>query len=189
MSGASVFGRKFSRARAFGRVRSSSPHGNVFRFEDELEMGNASHTKIVPFRQRCLALLASSIVANHKPKVHDAVDDSDKDSMKTARFEEKPRADVQKKRKVEDEVFPVAPTRKELPAPAKPPPPSAMSPLMQSFRKKLDGARFRWINEQLYTQTGAASLEDIRKDPTIFDAVPCIVVMHFCSFVFTFVLR
>jgi ribosomal RNA-processing protein 8 len=30
----------------------------------------------------------------------------------------------------------------------------AMSTLQEQMRQKLDGAQFRWINEQLYTSTG-----------------------------------
>lgn len=31
----------------------------------------------------------------------------------------------------------------------------ALSPLQEQMRQKLDGAQFRWINEQLYTTTGS----------------------------------
>ena len=43
------------------------------------------------------------------------------------------------------------------------------SKLMDKFSKKMKGARFRWLNEQLYTTESAASLELFTKEPTLFD--------------------
>jgi hypothetical protein len=36
---------------------------------------------------------------------------------------------------------------------------------------KLQGARFRFINEQLYTTTGDAALELFQQQPNLFDEV------------------
>ncbi|GAA94267.1 uncharacterized protein L969DRAFT_55197 [Mixia osmundae IAM 14324] len=44
--------------------------------------------------------------------------------------------------------------------------PSALS---ESLQSKLGGARFRWINEQLYTTTGDAALSLVQDDPSLFD--------------------
>ena len=42
---------------------------------------------------------------------------------------------------------------------------------LQQYKHKLDGARFRWLNEQLYTRTGHESLEDFRSNPELFQLV------------------
>jgi len=70
---------------------------------------------------------------------------------------------------------PTGPSRP--PAPAKPPvaaPPAAAAPsklsaLQLQFAKKLEGSRFRVINEQLYTSTGTESFTTFQANPTLFD--------------------
>jgi len=47
---------------------------------------------------------------------------------------------------------------------------SKLSKLQAQLKAKLDGARFRWINEELYTRTGAESLAAMTADPTAFRA-------------------
>jgi hypothetical protein len=46
------------------------------------------------------------------------------------------------------------------------------------MRKKLDGARFRWINEQLYTTDSREAVRLVSEDPALFDVVcaapPCL---------------
>jgi ribosomal RNA-processing protein 8 len=39
------------------------------------------------------------------------------------------------------------------------------------MRKKLDGARFRWINEQLYTTDSREAVRLVSEDPALFDVV------------------
>ena len=41
--------------------------------------------------------------------------------------------------------------------------------LLESMREKLQGARFRWINEKLYKETGAEALEQFQQDTSLFD--------------------
>ena len=43
------------------------------------------------------------------------------------------------------------------------------SQMIDKLESKLKGSKFRWINEQLYTQSGNASLEMIQKDSSLFD--------------------
>lgn len=43
-----------------------------------------------------------------------------------------------------------------------------LSALQQKFQKKLEGARFRVINEKLYTTTGANAFEEFQRDPSLF---------------------
>ena len=43
------------------------------------------------------------------------------------------------------------------------------SRMIDKLQSKLKGSKFRWINEQLYTQSGNASLEMIQKDSSLFD--------------------
>ena len=46
---------------------------------------------------------------------------------------------------------------------------SKLSDLQLKFSKKLDGARFRMINETLYTTTGSKAFNDFQQDPSLFD--------------------
>ncbi|ORX91756.1 hypothetical protein K493DRAFT_317051 [Basidiobolus meristosporus CBS 931.73] len=46
---------------------------------------------------------------------------------------------------------------------------AALTPLQQKMQKKLQGARFRWINEQLYTTSGSKAFELLQNDPAIFE--------------------
>jgi ribosomal RNA-processing protein 8 len=43
-----------------------------------------------------------------------------------------------------------------------------LSTLQEQFMKKLEGARFRTINEELYTSTGRESFSEFQKDPSKF---------------------
>lgn len=45
---------------------------------------------------------------------------------------------------------------------------SNLSALQTKFAKKLEGARFRQINEQLYTTTGETSFRTFQEDPNLF---------------------
>lgn len=44
-----------------------------------------------------------------------------------------------------------------------------LSALQQKFERKLDGARFRSINEKLYTVPSSQSLGEFQQDPSLFD--------------------
>ncbi|KAK9701004.1 25S rRNA (adenine645-N1)-methyltransferase [Basidiobolus ranarum] len=46
---------------------------------------------------------------------------------------------------------------------------SSLTPLQQQMQKKLQGARFRWINEQLYTTSGSKAFELLQNEPGIFE--------------------
>ena len=41
---------------------------------------------------------------------------------------------------------------------------------LAAMRERLQGGRFRWINEMLYTETGAQALEQFAADRSLFDA-------------------
>lgn len=43
-----------------------------------------------------------------------------------------------------------------------------LSSLQEQFQKKLEGARFRTINESLYTTNGHESFVEFQKNPTMF---------------------
>ena len=43
-----------------------------------------------------------------------------------------------------------------------------LTDLQKSMRAKLDGARFRWINEQLYSTPSTEAVEMMKADPKIF---------------------
>ena len=47
---------------------------------------------------------------------------------------------------------------------------SKLSALQQQFAKKLEGSRFRVINERLYTTSGATAFEEFQTQPTLFNA-------------------
>ncbi|KAJ2781886.1 hypothetical protein H4R18_002592 [Coemansia javaensis] len=62
-----------------------------------------------------------------------------------------------------------APKRRDPPqgaATAKPPP--GLSALQGRMQQKLKGARFRWINESMYTATGDETFRMVQADPSIF---------------------
>ena len=42
---------------------------------------------------------------------------------------------------------------------------------ISDMRKRLEGSKFRMINEQLYTSKGKDSFQDFQKEPTLFDVV------------------
>ena len=46
-----------------------------------------------------------------------------------------------------------------------------LSSLQQSFQKKLEGARFRVINERLYTCPGSEAFEEFQKNKSLFKVV------------------
>ena len=43
-----------------------------------------------------------------------------------------------------------------------------LSALQQKFQRKLEGARFRSINEKLYCRKGEDSFQDFQEDPSLF---------------------
>lgn len=45
----------------------------------------------------------------------------------------------------------------------------SLTPLQQKMAQKLSGARFRWINEKLYTSTGSDALNLIKEQPRMFE--------------------
>ncbi|KAI9316117.1 methyltransferase-domain-containing protein [Dichotomocladium elegans] len=47
--------------------------------------------------------------------------------------------------------------------------PTKLTPLQQKMREKLTGARFRWLNEQLYTAPGDVSFKLFQEKPELFD--------------------
>lgn len=48
--------------------------------------------------------------------------------------------------------------------------PTAQSKSNSSTLKSLDGSRFRWLNESLYTESSSNSFEMFQRDPKLFDA-------------------
>ncbi|PVV02519.1 hypothetical protein BB560_003026 [Smittium megazygosporum] len=46
---------------------------------------------------------------------------------------------------------------------------SNSSAMQQKMSAKLDGAKFRWINEKLYTSKGSVSFDLVKSNPLIFD--------------------
>lgn len=48
--------------------------------------------------------------------------------------------------------------------------PESLSSFGAKLRENLKGSRFRFINEQMYTQTGKESFEIFKEDPTAFEA-------------------
>ena len=52
-----------------------------------------------------------------------------------------------------------------------------LSNLQQSFQKKLEGARFRVINERLYTSRGHEAFEEFQRNKTLFDIVSILFLL------------
>jgi hypothetical protein len=56
-----------------------------------------------------------------------------------------------------------------------------LSNLQQSFQKKLEGARFRVINERLYTCPGSEAFEEFQKNKSLFNTVSESNLLFFLS--------
>lgn len=48
---------------------------------------------------------------------------------------------------------------------------AGLTPLQRKMKEKLSGARFRWLNEQLYTTPGDKSFKLFQEKPELFDEV------------------
>lgn len=66
---------------------------------------------------------------------------------------------------------PARTSRKKEPQDAQQAPPGSLRERAESMRQKLDGARFRWINEQLYTTDSREAVRLVSEDPALFDVV------------------
>lgn len=51
-----------------------------------------------------------------------------------------------------------------------------LSNLQEEMRKRLDGGKFRMLNEQLYTTTGAKAFSTFQSEPELFDVVRCVTL-------------
>jgi ribosomal RNA-processing protein 8 len=61
-----------------------------------------------------------------------------------------------------------------------------LSVLQQKMQKKLSGAQFRWINEQLYTMESSLALDLMKEKPELFT----VVLTHlFCQFSFRSIIK
>lgn len=49
-----------------------------------------------------------------------------------------------------------------------------LSNLQEEMRKRLDGGKFRMLNEQLYTTTGGKAFSTFQSEPELFDVVRCV---------------
>jgi hypothetical protein len=56
-----------------------------------------------------------------------------------------------------------------------------LSALQQKFKAKLEGARFRTINEKLYTQRGEDAYTDFQTEPDLFDVVSILYLIFSMS--------
>jgi len=52
-----------------------------------------------------------------------------------------------------------------------PPKTKGLSALQEKFRRKLEGGKFRMLNEVLYTSTGDTAFQTFREDPQLFNVV------------------
>ena len=82
-------------------------------------------------------------------------------------------------------------TRSSIPRPAPPvsntsKASSGLSELQLKFKKKLEGARFRTINESLYTCRGDEAFAEFQTDPSLFDVVILLYIARACLFLFYF---
>ncbi|KAH6611882.1 methyltransferase-domain-containing protein [Boeremia exigua] len=129
------------------------------------------------------AAAAKAAEAGDAPAGPKTADPESKRSKKKQKKEQKAQKNEQKTMKSEqaedaaaDETAPAAPTpatsvaTPTLTAPvALIPEPAGLTPLQRSMRSKLASARFRHLNESLYTKPSADSLELFRDDPSMFE--------------------
>jgi ribosomal RNA-processing protein 8 len=57
--------------------------------------------------------------------------------------------------------------------------------IIQEMEAKLAGAKFRLVNENLYTIPGSAAQKLFKEEPSLFDDVCLVVLLHRCSIAFT----
>jgi ribosomal RNA-processing protein 8 len=82
---------------------------------------------------------------------------------------------ARKRKRQRDESAAEAPPQPGTESKAKQPatdtkkPKAKLSKLQESMKRKLEGARFRMINEDLYTKDSHLSFNQFTKDPTLFD--------------------
>jgi hypothetical protein len=55
-----------------------------------------------------------------------------------------------------------------------------LTPLQRKMKEKLSGARFRWLNEQLYTTPGNKSFKLFQEKPELFDEVSNALALIYC---------
>ena len=94
--------------------------------------------------------------ADSKEKSHDGEPKRDKKKQKKEQKKDAPSADAN--------APPAAILESLLP-----PEPKGLTPLQKSMRQKLAGARFRHLNETLYTKPSADSLALFKEDPSMFE--------------------
>lgn len=121
---------------------------------------------------------ANSIKEDPNVKKDDAQSGPDADADATAQPEaqpsEKASSKRDKKKQKKDSSSKPTPTPAEAPPAAVlesllPPEPKGLTPLQKSMRQKLAGARFRHLNETLYTKPSADSLALFKEDPSMFE--------------------
>jgi ribosomal RNA-processing protein 8 len=82
---------------------------------------------------------------------------------------------ARKRKRQRDESAAEAHPQSEIEAKAEQPaadaktPKAKLSKLQESMKRKLEGARFRMINEDLYTKDSQLSFNQFTKDPTLFN--------------------
>lgn len=78
---------------------------------------------------------------------------------------EAPKGKKNKKNKQKEEHKPVQKVQPKAKAT------EGLTKMQQQMANKLEGARFRWINEQLYTTPSTQAVEMMKKEPKIFEDV------------------
>ncbi|KAF2791066.1 hypothetical protein K505DRAFT_327139 [Melanomma pulvis-pyrius CBS 109.77] len=93
----------------------------------------------------------------------------DADAIAQARRDKKKRKEENRAAKqVQAQAQPPAPT-KPVPAVSLIPEPPGLTPMQRSMRTKLASARFRHLNESLYTKPSKESLEIFKETPSMFE--------------------
>ncbi|CCI42633.1 unnamed protein product [Albugo candida] len=87
-------------------------------------------------------------------------------SSKQSAFEKKTSKKVQNRRKSKQKS---ETTWIKSETSTKEPDKCSLSKLQQAMRKRLDGSRFRMLNEELYTKTGDDAFQTFQDDPELFD--------------------
>lgn len=105
------------------------------------------------------------------PKVADP--DSKRSKKKQKKEQKAQKADKTEQAEQTEQADATPPKAVEVPALMDPvaliPEPAGLTPLQKSMRSKLASARFRHLNESLYTKPSADSLSIFREDPSMFE--------------------
>ncbi|RYP23926.1 hypothetical protein DL765_000812 [Monosporascus sp. GIB2] len=139
--------------------------------QNEEEWNDAPHLSLKEKKKRNRELKAKAESQDEKAQVEDANDARDESSSKKSKRERKqrrqePRGDGEEQEDGNDDDAKVQAEKEQSRAAA--PPAPKLTPLQAAMREKLISARFRHLNETLYTRPSAEAFRLFQESPEMF---------------------